>query len=246
MSTREKILATVVVIFFVCVVVWAVRTTPPTPPPMEKVEPPTVMEYEGNTITEERDGKIIWELTCDKLRVDSITQDMELIKVQGKYYAEDKTWNLTAERGIYDQTEKMVYVEGDIVLNNNVDAEELRSDELTWLSEKEILVAEKNVSVKNEKGATLLTEKLEWFSAEDKIVAEGKIDVTNTDGAKLLCDKLEWLSAEDRLIATGNVKISKDDMRGYGDMGYAEGDFKKFGLIGNAKVLKGVTDEPTN
>lgn len=242
MSTREKILAAVVVIFFVCLVVWVVRTTPDAPPSIEKVEPPTVMEYEGNTITEERDGKIIWELTCDKLRVDTITQDMELTNVKGKYYDEEKTWDVTAQRGIYDQAEKLIYLEGDVVITNNVDAEELRSEDLAWLSEKEILVAQGKVSVKNEKGATLLSDKIEWFSAEDRIVAEGNIDVTNTDGAKLLSDKLEWLSAEDRLIATGNVRISKDDMRGYGDLAYAENDFKKFGLLGNARVLKGVKD----
>ena len=246
MSTREKILAAVAVIFFVCLVVWVVRTTPKAPPPFEKVEPPTIMEYEGNTITEERDGKIIWELTCDKLRVDSITQDMELINVKGKYYDEDKTWNLTADHGIYDQAEKLIYLEGNVVLTNNVDSEELRSEDLAWLTEKEILVAQGKVSVKNDKGATLLADKIEWFSAEEKIIATGNIDVTNTDGAKLLSDKLEWLSAEDRLIATGNVRISREDVRGFGDMAYAEGDFKKFGLIGNAKVLKGVTDEPTN
>ena len=127
-------------------------------------------------------------------------------------------------------------------MTNNVDAEELRSEDLAWLSEKEILVAQGKVSVKNDKGATLLADKIEWFSAEEKIIATGNIDVTNTDGAKLLSDKLEWLSAEDRLIATGNVRISREDVRGFGDMAYAEGDFKKFGLIGNAKVLKGVTD----
>ena len=117
MSTREKILAATVVIFFVCVIVWAVRTTPPTPPPMEKVEPPTVMEYEGNTLVEEKDGRIIWELTCDKL---------------------------------------------------------------------------------------------------------------------------DWFADMEMLIAAGNVKISKDDMQAFGDMAYSQTALNKFGIMGNAKILKGV------
>lgn len=212
MSTREKILVAIVIIFFVCVVVWVVRSTPKEPPPIEKFDPPTVMEYEGNTITEEKDGKIIWELTCDKLRVDSITQDMELIGVKGKFYEEDKTWNLTAAKGIYDQTGKIIYVEGDVVITNS-DGAELLSDELIWLSEKEILTA------------------------------IGNVKVTNDDGAKLHSDKLEWFTAEEKLIATGNVKISKEDMRGFGDLAYAESNFKKFGLLGHAKVLKGVKDD---
>ena len=230
-------------IFFVCLVVWVVRTTPKAPPPIEKVEPPTVMEYEGNTITEERDGKIIWELTCDKLRVDSLTQDMELTNVRGKYYDEEKVWNLTAARGIYDQTEKIIYVEGDVLIKNNVDASELRSEDLAWLSVEELLVAQGEVSVTKDDGAKLFSDKIEWFSHEDKIVATGKVRVLNTDGAKLSGDKIEWLSAEDKLIAEGNVKISKDDMRAFGDLAYAENDFKKFGLLGNAKIFKGVKDD---
>ena len=242
MSTREKLLAAVVVIFFVCLVVWVVRTTPKEPPPMEKVEPPTVMEYEGNTITEEKDGKIIWELSCDKLRVDSLTQDMELTNVRGKYYEEEKTWELTAERGIYDQTDKVIYVEGNVIINNNVDSAELRSEELSWLTEKEILTAIGKVSVTKDDGAKLLCDKIEWFSAEERITATDNVDVTNIDGAKLLSDKLEWFAAEEKLIATGNVKISKDDMRAFADLAYAENDFKKFGLLGHARVLKGVKD----
>lgn len=215
MSTRGKILAGIVVIFFVCLVVWVVRTTPSTPPPIEKVDPPTVMEYAGNTITEEVDGKIIWELTCDRMRVDTITQNMELFGIKGKFYQHDeenKVWELTADYGVYFQTEKIIYVE-------------------------------KNVVVTNSDGAELNCNKLEWNAEREMLTAVGKVSVLHNDGAKLLCDKVDWFTGEERLIATGNVKISKDDMRAFGDLAYAESDFKKFGLVGNAKVLKGVKDD---
>ena len=188
MSTREKILAATVVIFFVCVVVWAVRTTPPTPPTMEKVEPPTVMEYEGNTLTEEKDGRIIWELTCEKMRLDLLTQNVELYGISAKFYQldkekdEEKTWELTAAKGIYYQVNKVIHVEGDVL-------------------------------------------------------------VTNSDGAELVCDKLDWFADMEMLIANGNVKISKDDMRAYGDMAYSQTALSKVGIIGNAKILKGVKDD---
>ena len=245
MSTRGKILAAVAVIFFVCLIVWVVRTTPKEPPPIEHFDPPTVMEYEGNTLTEERDGKIIWELTCDKMRVDSLTQDMELTNVRGKFFEDDKTWELKAARGIYDRTEKIIYVEGDVIITNT-DGDELHSEELSWLIDKEMLIAEGGITVTNKDGAKLTSDKLEWFtSADEKIVASGSVSVTNDDGSKLLSDKLEWFTAEEKLIATGNVRIAKDDMRAYGDLAYAENDFKKFGLLGHAKVLNGVSvDEP--
>lgn len=215
MSTLNKVLIAAVVIFFVCVVVWVVRTTPTEPLPVEKVEPPTVIEYEGNTITEEQDGKIIWELTCDKMRIDTVTQNIELDGVKGKFYqySEDETttWNLTAATGTYYQIQKNISVEG-------------------------------NVDITNSDGAQLLTDKLEWFAEEGLLSASGNVKILNDDGAKLAGDKVEWFTSEDKVIATGNVKISKEDMRGYGDLAYADSDFKHFGLMGHAKILKGVKD----
>ncbi len=215
MSTRNKILAGLIVIFFVCLVVWVVKTTPTTPPPQEKIEPPTVMEYEGNTIVEEKDGIIFWELTCDKMLVDTITQNMELIGVRGKFYQHDEkdtVWNLTGARGVYYQNDKMVFVEGDVIVTNSEEAE-------------------------------LHGDKLEWFSEEEKLIATGNVKIKNSDGAKLASDKVDWFVKEEKVTATGNVKVSREDMRGYGDFAIAMENFKKFGIMGHAKVLNGVSED---
>ena len=242
MSTREKFLAGVVVIFFVCLVVWVVRTTPTAPPPIEKVAPPTVMEYEGNTLTEEKDGKILWELTCDKMRVDSLTQDMELINVRGKFYDDEDVWDLTAKRAIYDRTENIIYVEGEVVVTNS-DNEKLLSDELIWYTEEEMLTASGNVSVTKDDGSELKSDELTWLAAKETLMATGKVRVKDNDGAKLASDKLEWFTAEEKVIATGNVRISNEDMRAFGDLAYSENNFKNFGLLGHARILKGVKDD---
>ncbi len=243
MSTREKLLAATVIIFFVCVIVWAVRTTPSEPPPIEKVEPPTTVEYEGNTIVEEQDGKIIWELTCSKMVIDSITQNAELDDVIWKFnqYDKEKTWELKGAKGIYYQAEKYIHVEGDVSVTNS-DEDELLCDEIDWFFEQQNLSATGNIIVTRNDGAKLLCEKLDWLSAEENIIAEGNVDVDNNDGAKLSSEKLSWFTAEEKIIAEGNVKISKDDMRAFGDMAYSDNSFKHFGLMGNAKVLKGVKD----
>ena len=218
MSTREKILAVTLGIFFVCLVVWVIRTTPTTPPPQEKIEPPTVMEYEGNTITEEQDGRIIWELTCDKMRVDTITQNIELDGVLCKFHQRDeqthdeKIWELTAVKGVYFQLQKNIHVEGD-------------------------------VKVTNSDGAELVSREINWFGEQEVLAAEGEVVLTNSDGAKLWSENLNWFTKEDKVIATGDVKISKDDMRAFGDMAYSDNNFKHFGLWGHAKILKGVQDD---
>lgn len=245
MSTRNKILIALVVIFFVCVVVWVVRTTPTTPPPIEKFEPPTVIEYEGNTITEEQDGKIIWELTSDKMRIDTITQNVEIDGVKGKFYQyndEDvKVWELTAATGIYYQVQKNILVKGDVVVTNS-DGAQLKSDELEWIADQELVTASGNVDVTNSDGAQLLSDELEWFAKQELVSASGNVKIKNSDGAKLKSDKVEWFTAEKKVIATGGVRISKDDMRGFGDLAYADNDYKHFGFLGHAKVLKGVKD----
>lgn len=244
MSTRNKILIAIVVIFFVCVVVWVVQTTPTTPLPIQKFEPPTVIEYEGNTITEEQDGKIIWELTCDKMRIDTITQNVEIDGVKGKFYQHDDketVWELTAATGIYYQTQKNILVKGDVVVTNSNGAK-LLSDELEWLSDQELITATGNVDATNSEGAQLLSDKLEWFASQELVSASGNVKVKNSDGAKLKGDKVEWFTEEKKIIATGDVRISKDDMRGFGDLAYADNDYKHFGLLGHAKVLKGVKD----
>ena len=217
MSTREKIFAAVVVTFFVCLVVWAVRTAPPTPPPAkEKIDPPTVLEYEGNTIVEEVDGVIVWELTCSKMRIDSVTQLAELDDVVAKFHQQekDKVWQLTADKGIYDQINKLIHVEGNVVV---IDTED----------DKRKLTANKGV-----------------YDPNNKLIhVEGEVVVTNSDGGKLTSNVLEWFGEQEMLVATGEVKISKDDLRAFGDMAYSNNDFKHFGLMGNAKLLKGVKDD---
>ena len=116
MEKKYKILIGVAVIFFVCLVTWVVRTTPKAPPQHEKIEPPTVMEYEGNTISEEKDGKKVWEITADKMVMDSISQTAEIENIHGKFFKEDgKVMEITGDKGVYNQQTKDVHVEGNIV-----------------------------------------------------------------------------------------------------------------------------------
>ena len=148
MSTREKLLALTGVIFFVCLVAWVVKTTPPDKPPSEKVTPPTVMEYEGNTITEEKDGQIIWELTCEKMRIDTLTQNIELDGITAKFYRndEEKFWELKAAKGVYYQLNKVIHVEGNIAVTDS-DGAQLLSDKLDYFADTEMLIATGNVKI---------------------------------------------------------------------------------------------------
>lgn len=184
MENKLKILIGVLVILFVCLVTWVVRTTPTEPPPSDYIEPPSFMEYENNTLVEEKNGVKIWELTSDKIRVDANTHRAEFSNVKGKFFQEDgKVLEMKAFQGYYDQDTHNVHVEGDVV-------------------------------------------------------------ITDGDGGKLETVHLDWLSQEEMLIATEDVKISKDDMRAFADRAESMNGFQKFLLKGNAKILKGVKEDP--
>ena len=105
-----------------------------------------------------------------------------------------------------------------------------------------MLTATGNVDVTKDDGSELLSDELTWLAAKEILTATGNVKVKEKDGGKLFSDKLEWFSAEEKVIATGNVRISKDDMRGFGDLAYSENNFKNFGLLGHARILKGVKD----
>jgi len=147
MDKKLKILTAVGVILFVCLIIWTVRTTPKAPEPTEKIDPPKVMEYEGNTIVEEKDGVKIWEITTEKVRVDTTTQIAEFDKVSGKFYQEDgKVLKLTANNGTYNQKSRDVHVEGDVVVLDG-DGGKLTSKNLDFKGAEEILIANEDVKI---------------------------------------------------------------------------------------------------
>ena len=147
MENKIKILIAVLGILFVCLVTWVIRTTPDAPPPSDYIEPPSFMEYENNTIVEEKDGVKIWEITSNKVRIDSTTQIATFEKISGKFYQEDgKVLELTANNGYYNQQTKDVHIEGDIEVLDG-DGGTLTSKKLDWNGAEEVLVAEDDVQI---------------------------------------------------------------------------------------------------
>lgn len=150
MENKVKILIGIGAVLFVCLVVWTIRTTPKSPPIREKIEPPTVMEYEGNTITEEKNGVVLWEMTAAKIKMDSVTQMAEFEKVDGKFYQEDgKVLSIKGNSGVYNQQTKDVHVEGDVVLVD-ADGAKLTSKNLDWKNEDETITATEDVKIYRE------------------------------------------------------------------------------------------------
>ena len=147
MDSKIKILIGVGIILFICLVTWTIRTTPKAPPVQEKIEPPTVMEYEGNTISEEKDGQKIWEMTADKIKMDSVTQLAEIENVDGKFYQEDgKVLSVKGKVGVYNQQTKDVHIEGDVVLTD-ADGAKITGKNLDWNNAEGTITATEDVKI---------------------------------------------------------------------------------------------------
>ena len=146
MENKTKILIGVLAILFVCLVTWVVRTTP-TEPIDDYIEPPTVMEYENNTLVEEKNGVKIWEITTDKIRIDANTHRADFQNVKGKFFKEDgKVLELTAIQGYYDQDTRNIHIEGDVVMTDG-EGGKLETVHLDWLSNEELMIATEDVKI---------------------------------------------------------------------------------------------------
>ena len=183
MELKGKILVAIILGLFAALVVWVVATTPDAPPPIDKLDPPSTMEYEGNTFTEERNGEKFFEITSGHMVVDVQTKNATFDDFAGKFYQRDgRVVEISAKRGSYNQQSGDIHIEGGVT-------------------------------------------------------------VTDSDGSKLTSGALDWIGADEVLVATGDVKISKDDMRAFGDRAESRNGLHHFKLIGNARVLKGISDD---
>ena len=163
MSKQGKILLSIAVFLFLCLAIWVIRTTPDAPPEQEEAEVPKIMSYDGNILSEERNGRKLWDLTADTSVVDLETQDSELTGIVGHFYMEDgKILELRAKHGIYRQKQKEVLLDGDIVVTIS-DGAKLTSDRLEWYEGKDLLTAIGNAKI-----------------TKDDLLAEGdRIESTN-------------------------------------------------------------------
>ena len=80
MNKKGKALIGILVVLLVALIVWAVRTVPA--PPASPGQPQTMMKYDGNTIKEEKDGRVIWELSAEQIDMDTKTQDASLTNIK--------------------------------------------------------------------------------------------------------------------------------------------------------------------
>lgn len=176
MSKKGKALIGVLVVLLASLVVWAVRTVPT--PPADPGKPQTVMKYDGNTIKEEKDGKVIWELSAEQIDMDTQTQDAVLTNIQGTFYKEDgKTVGLKAPHATYEHKSRNIKMDGGVDMKTS-DGATLTSKEMTWEAAKSMLAATGDVKMDRESDHMKAAgDRIESTDAFEKIKIIGKAHI---------------------------------------------------------------------
>ena len=150
MSRKGKLWAALGVLLFACVVVWAVRTVPQAPQKPQLEDGPKVMSYDNNTISEEKDGRKIWELTSETMTVDVDTKDVELTGLSGKFYEEDgRIVSVTADHGSYKSDTKDIQVDGNVAIETT-DGAALSCGKLLWTEAEGKLTAAEDACIQQD------------------------------------------------------------------------------------------------
>ena len=210
-STTAKFFIGILSAFFIGVVIWVVQTTPDeSDVPRPKIDPPKEMIYEGgSTISEEKDGKTVWELSADKITVTIENQNAELRNVSAKFYQDDgKEISVRADNGTLHREQKNIYLDGKVVVEMN-DGKKITCNEMQWITD------------------------------EAKLTAIGSVTLNDAETSELKAERVEYFPASNQAVANGNVKFKHADLYASGDMLETQNDFKNFRVTGHARILKG-------
>ena len=170
MNRKTTLLIAAALIVLVVGILWTVFTVPPEP--ADTPEEPKAMEYQENFLSEEKNGRVIWDLRAEPSTVDMATQGTIFKNPVGHYYREDgMVLTLTAPGGTYDSGTKNVKLSGGVKAATT-DGSTLTSDELAWVAGEDRLIATGN-AVFLQPGFEVRGNKIETREAFTVFRAEG-------------------------------------------------------------------------
>ncbi|WP_110954102.1 LPS export ABC transporter periplasmic protein LptC [Anaerosinus massiliensis] len=169
-------------ILAVCIAVigvlyWAFSEEIHVPDQDKKVEePPVTMSYQGNTLSEEKDGKKIWDLTAETIEIETNTKNAILKNIQGIFYQENgQTVTLTAPQALYDHKTKDITMQGEVMAKSS-DGATFQAKTVIWQSQNQIFQGEGNVIVTRDD--TVLTgDKIESDAGVVKVKVAGNAHI---------------------------------------------------------------------
>lgn len=137
------------------VLYWALYEEAPRPEAEEPArEAPSALSYLGNTLSEERDGKKVWELTANVIEIDAKTKNAVLKEIQGTFYQDNGRFvTIEAPEALYDVKTKDISITGNATARSN-DGAELTANKLFWAGDAQVFSGEGGVRL--QRGDTVI------------------------------------------------------------------------------------------
>lgn len=147
----------------------------------EQAKPDHLVEFEGSELVENKDGKLVWRLTADKIMIDPETELMYFEQPKGLFIDEDGTeLTITSPQGIVDRKRHTLEV------RPPVDARTNRND-------------------------TLQTEGSVYYNMNTHTVKGGKVVMHRHDNTSLRADAFETTTSLDKVTLTGRAQVTKGE-----------------------------------
>lgn len=141
--------------------------------------PDMTMSYTGNVLKEERDGKLIWEVTAEKIDVDANSKMAKMQNMKAKFYRDNGiVTELVAQEAEYNQKTNLITMSGAIEATES-DGSLLKADEAQYDGQKRQLMCDGNVEV-IKSGYHITGEHLTADDESGKVRVEGNAKAIRT------------------------------------------------------------------
>ncbi len=175
MSKKGKALVAISSVLLIILIVWAVTNIPEVPTEVRVPLDKRVVNFDGNTISEEKDGRILWTINAENIEMDVDTKDASLTNVKAVFNFEDgRTVELKAPKAVFiDKTHHLTITEG--IEGKSSDGGKFSCQEIEWLSEEDMLAMKGDAKLEYEKDKLKASaDRIESTNGFKKFKATGK------------------------------------------------------------------------
>ena len=135
-----------------------------------------LVNFQGADLQEEKDGKLVWALSAEKIEYDPRTKAIVLTNLKGLFYQDDVTTTLTAPHAVLTGDRNSLDIDQGATATNT-DGAEFKTDALHFDNKTKTLTS-KSAFTYNGKDITLTGDKLEGNMSLKKIKAIGNAKLT--------------------------------------------------------------------
>ena len=135
-----------------------------------------LVNFQGADLQEEKDGKLVWALSAEKIEYDPRTKAIVLTNLKGLFYQDDVTTTITAPHAVLTGDRNSLDIDQGVTATNT-DGAEFKTDVLHFDNKTKTLTS-KSAFTYNGKDITLTGDKLEGNMSLKKIKAIGNAKLT--------------------------------------------------------------------